>query len=150
VWAPAVREPASTRVPPVKSRAQPLTINVPARSGVVTITRDIERVVREREHSGWCWSTPCTSPPASSSTTTYDYGVWLERRHHLAPKRSALDFLPCNVQARQRTMAVGSPIVLVRRARAQGQPVRKLLAADVLEKNQQLSSAFSSNPFAGA
>jgi hypothetical protein len=80
----------------------------------------------------------------------HDYGVWLERRHHIAPKRSALDFLPCNVQARQRTMAVGSPIVLVRRARAQGQPVRKLLAADVLEKNQQLSSAFSSNPFAGA
>jgi hypothetical protein len=28
------------------------------------------RVVREREHSGWCWSTPCTSPPASPSTTT--------------------------------------------------------------------------------
>jgi hypothetical protein len=83
-----------------------------------------------------------------SINDNHDYGVWLERRHHLAPRRSALDFLPCKVQARQRTMAVGSPsfVVLVRRARAQGQPVRKLLAADVLEKNQQVSSAFSSNP----
>jgi hypothetical protein len=38
------------------------------------------------------------------------------------PKRSALDFLPCNVQARQRTMAVGSP--LVRRSDAPSTRVR--------------------------
>jgi hypothetical protein len=86
-------------------------------------------------------------PPASSSTTTTITESGSKGATTSPPNAQPLTFCPATFR---RVKGLLSFVVLVRRARAQGQPVRRLMAADVLEKNQQLSSAFSSNPFAGA
>ena len=73
----------------MKSYRHELWFNVPARRGFVNITPQVEAcLARERHPRGArASSTPCTSPPRSSSTTTksglhHDFEDWLEK---LAP-----------------------------------------------------------------